>query len=823
MERVASVHIIDVPYQIDRSYDYIIPEPILGSVKVGSIVVVPFGRGNKNQSAVVVVTKKDSKYDSLKPITDVLEYPVLLNEELIGLCLFMKERCFCTFGAAMKTLIPPGVNIKTDEVYQAVSPEEAAELKPINMKADIVYRYILNKDGVKLPALIAEFGEEVEQVLPPLTRLGYITKATEVAKKINEKKERFVRLAVSADEAFGFIEAEKAAFTEKQRRIIAMLLEYPVISESELLDYTCCGKSVVTGLSRRGIVESFYRDADRSFKAEDVKPKSFELSETQKVALDEICTLADFGEPKAALLYGVTGSGKTNVIIEAVKHTLAKGKQAIILVPEIGLTAQAVAIFASYFGEKVALIHSGLSVGERIDSYKRIASGGADVVVGTRSAIFAPLTNLGIIVIDEEQEHTYKSERTPKYHTIDIARYRCVKQKALMLLASATPSTESFYKAQTGVYSLVRLTERFGDAVLPKVLIDDLREDENRNSEEMLGSKLKSEIAKNLSLGQQTILLLNRRGYNSHVTCRQCGSTGECPNCSVALTYHVFSSDRSRGGRLLCHYCGYTESVPNNCPKCGGSHLGFFGYGTQRLEDELKRNFPDARLLRMDADTTAVKNSHSDIYTTFKNEGADILYGTQMVAKGLDFPNVTLVGIVLADSSLYMSDFRANERTFSLLTQVIGRAGRASLEGRAVIQTYSPDHEALVLASKQDYESFYNGDIAIRKAVVFPPFCDVALFTFAGDVEHDVEILSERFAEEFVKAHTLNCPTQPIIKFGPFKDSMYKINNRYRRRMIIKFKNTREIRALFNSLLELFAKATGRNAFVDIDINPSII
>lgn len=350
-----------------------------------------------------------------------------------------------------------------------------------------------------------------------------------------------------------------------------------------------------------------------------------------------------------------------------------------------------------------------------------------------------------------------------------------------------------------------------------------MREDESRNSEQLLGSLLKLEIAKNLSQGQQTILLLNRRGYNSFISCRQCGQTNECPHCSVALTYHLYKADKNRSGRLLCHYCGFTEPVPTVCVKCGGKHLGFFGYGTQRLEDELAQNFPDAKLLRMDADTTAVKNSHSDIYLAFRNGEADILYGTQMVAKGLDFPNVTLVGIVLADNSLYMSDFRANERTFSLLTQVVGRAGRAELEGRAVIQTYSPDHEVLTLASMQDYESFYNGDIAIRKVVTFPPFCDIALFSFYGDVEHDVELLSERFTEEFVKAHALSCPKSPIIKFGPFKESIYRVNNRYRRRMIVKYKNSKEIRALFSKMLELFSKATGRNAMVDIDINPSII
>ncbi|HBL84017.1 MAG: primosomal protein N' [Clostridiales bacterium GWF2_38_85] len=823
MERIASVHIIETLYHIDREYDYLIPENLLEQIKVGSIVIVPFGKGNKYQSAVVVKLKSESKFESLKPISDILEYPVLLNEELMGLCLFIKERCFCTVGAALKTLIPPGINIKTDEMYFAAPTEEIENLKPINMKASIVYRFILERDGAALPLLISEFGDEVTQLLTVLIKLGYLTKRYGVTKKINEKKERYIRLIISDDEAFLYIEGDKNQSSEKQQRIINMLLEYPVISESELLDYTCCGRSVINTLVRRGIVEVYYINIDRSFSFDEITTTEFELSETQQKAYNEICELADSDEPKAALLYGITGSGKTNVIIKAVRHALSQEKQAIILVPEIGLTAQAVALFAAYFGERVALIHSALSVGERIDSYRKIADGKADVVIGTRSAIFAPLNNIGIIVIDEEQEHTYKSERTPKYHTLDIARYRCTKHKALMLLSSATPSVESFYKAQNGVYKLIEMTDRFGGAVLPEVYIDDLREDESKSSENMLGDHLKSEIQKNLELGQQTILLLNRRGYNSHVTCRKCGEVNTCPNCSISLTYHVYVMDKNRGGRLLCHYCGYTEPTPTVCSKCGSKHLGFFGYGTQRLEDELEREFPNARTLRMDADTTAVKNSHTNIYEAFKNGKADILYGTQMVAKGLDFPNVTLVGIILADSSLYMSDFRANERTFSLLTQVVGRAGRAKLKGRAVIQTYSPEHEVLTLASIQNYSSFYDGDIAIRKAVVFPPFCDIAVFSFVGEVENDVELLSTRFSEEFVKLHTLNYPNSPLIKFGPFKDSIYKINNKYRRRLIIKFKNTREIRSLFSALLIMFSKASGRNAAVDIDINPSII
>lgn len=587
-------------------------------------------------------------------------------------------------------------------------------------------------------------------------------------------------------------------------------------SASQLREKGGVSSAALKRLVEKGVIsvrtEELYRNP---YSGRNSEAEPSPLSEEQEKAFSELCELSDSGKACAALLYGVTGSGKTRVIMSLADRVLSEGKSVIILVPEISLTGQTVDIFCGYFGDRVSVIHSSLSEGERLDAWRRIGSGKSDVVIGTRSAIFAPVKDLGLIVIDEEQEHTYKSDMNPKYHAKDIARYRAAKNDALMLLASATPSLESFYKARQGIYRLIRLDSRYGPATLPDVIVADTRLDTAQGRISPIGSILEAEIRKNIEAGEQTILFVNRRGYNNFITCQKCGEVITCPHCSVSLTYH-----RSRNEDILkCHYCGYSRRVPDLCESCGSEHLSRRGYGTQLVSEELQKLFPKARILRLDADSTTAKFSHEQILSEFRNRRADILIGTQMVTKGHDFPAVTLVGVINTDSMLYHEDFRATERTFDLLTQVIGRSGRASRPGRAVIQTASPDNETIRLAAKQDYDSYYGSAIKLREQLVFPPFCDFAVFTVSGEEEQRVMDTALKLGNRIRSLASGEYSNLPMYVFGPVEAPVYRVNNIYRIRVLIKCRVNRPARQLISAVLGEFS--SDNRASVSVDINPT--
>ena len=536
-----------------------------------------------------------------------------------------------------------------------------------------------------------------------------------------------------------------------------------------------------------------------------------ELSAEQSEVYKNILPLLKSDSPEAALLYGVTGSGKTLVYIKLIESALSLGKTAIVLVPEIALTPQTVSIFSSHFGDSVAVLHSALSAGERYQEWKRISEGEIRVVVGTRSAIFAPLKNIGLIVVDEEQEHTYKSENTPRYHAREIAKYRVTRSSGLLLLASATPSVDSMYAAKCGKYKLHSLKNRYNERDLPPVIIVDMRKELRAGNGGTISSVLRSELEKNIQAGEQSILFINRRGASPMVTCGECGFTYKCRHCSVSMTYHVSNK------RLLCHYCGYSMPVPDLCPECGGK-LKYIGAGTQKIEMELLQLFPDVGIIRMDADTTTRKNSHDKLLSDFRKRKAQILLGTQMVTKGLDFENVTLVGVLSADMMLYMSDFRANEKAFSLITQVIGRSGRGEKPGRAVIQTFTPEHKVIALASKQDYEGFYESEIALRHALEAPPVRDLISVTATGASEIAVvsacetlkEVLSEYFRGE-----------SGIKLLGPAPTAVSKVKNKYRYRLLVNCENNRHVRDTIAHVIREFArdgKSRGVAVYADLDM-----
>ncbi len=684
-------------------------------------------------------------------------------------------------------------------------------IKPVH--SVLSSRYSLSGEMLGLCRFLKEhtlstFGEAVRCVLPP----GALSETE------NIRYRKIVSLAVSADTA-----REKLANTgregirsEGQRSVLEFLIKNSSSDYELLKAIKGITSSHISALMQKGLVTAQAEEFIRNPYSGYIASRSSEpiiLTDAQKRAYHSLEKLYSSDGARAALLFGVTGSGKTKVIMRLIDRTLDDGKSAIMLVPEISLTPQTVRLFCHRYGERVAVIHSSLSKGERLDAHRRIARGEVDLVIGTRSAIFAPLKNIGLIVIDEEHEHTYKSESDPKYHARDVAAYRCGTSGALMLLASATPSVESFYKAKNGVYTLVPLRERYGGVHLPEALIVDMREELRLGNLSPISKRLYESLDAVRARGDQAILFLNRRGFSREVQCRECGEVIECPHCSVSMTYH-----NQRGGRLVCHICGNSAPAPKECPGCGGKKLSFLGFGTQKLEGEITKYLPDMPVLRMDADTTGTKSAYDDMLESFRLGEADILLGTQMVAKGHDFPRVTLVGVALADTSLYVSDFRAAERTFSLLTQVIGRAGRARDGGIAVIQTFSPTNEVIRLACAQDYESFYEGEIAVRQELTYPPFCDMVRLAVTSEDEAALGEASRRLFDALKQKIDKECAGLPFAIFGPAPAQIYKANEKYRMKLTVKCKLTKKTRALFGELLSEFSAE--RNVSLSVDFNP---
>ena len=692
------------------------------------------------------------------------------------------------------------------------STDCAHSLKPVHSVLDD--RPPLTEEMLGLCFFLKEytlctFGDALRTVLAP----GALSDS------LNVKYARRCILALSADEAEVLLNEKGRAGirSEGQRSIIRYLIPIGSADYTLVRELVGVSSAHIRALADKGIIKIDESEQIRNPYAEISHTRDtseINLSRAQTEAYDTILSLYEEDEPRAALLYGVTGSGKTKVIMKMIDRVIESGESVIMMVPEIALTPQTVGIFCNRYGERVAVIHSSLSQGERLDAWRRIKRGEVDLVIGTRSAVFAPLENLGMIVIDEEHEHTYKSESNPKYHARDVAAYRAGKNNCLMLLASATPSLESFYKAKCGSYTLVPLRERYGGHRLPDAVIVDMREEIRLGNSTPISERLHESLRQVGEEGKQAILFLNRRGYNSQISCKNCGEVLACPRCSVSLTFH----NGADGGVLMCHLCGHREPPVRKCPSCSSDNLSRLGFGTQKVEGVLAEYLPGMSVLRMDADTTGAKLSYDKMIDDFRNRRHDILLGTQMVAKGHDFPAVTLVGVVLADTSLYLSDFRASEKTFSLLTQVIGRAGRASDNGVAIIQTYSPKNEIIRLACEQNYDEFYEGEIAVRRELGYPPFCDMVQLTVTADTEAEVRAASNMLSDEIIARLKGAYSELPTTVYGPFEAQVYKINDKYRMRMVVKCRLNRKSRALFHELLMLFAM--NRRASLSVDLNP---
>ena len=835
--RYCGVYILDNPFSIDDAFHYFVPPYMAGAVVKGAFVTVPFGRANRKRVGVVTsvgdasALPRELPPDQVKPLDGVCREKLFLSETQLRLCFYLKETTLCTLGEAVRSVMPASALATLVDYYSPCPLEsDEAESRRASLSSPelLVLEHIRMRGSVSGQSVKSHFGAKAALSLDRLCGKGLITRELTV-RQPDLPTVTYYTLARPVSEIEASLRGDKGAVkvsSELRRKVLEALLsaEEPM-SGTELKQKTGAGSAQLKALAEKGLLtartEETYREPAEAYGFGVRTP--FALNDGQAAAVATLDALAATGEPKAALLHGVTGSGKTCVMLEMIDRTLDRGKGVIVLLPEIGLTPQMLHIFHSRYGRRVAVIHSGLSAGERLDSYRRIQAGEAPIAVGTRSAVFAPMPKLGMIIMDEEQEHTYKSDQNPKYHARDVARYRCATENALLLLASATPSLESYQKAMEGKYTLVTMKERYGSARLPEVRVVDMRGETGHGNLSPLGEELAGELARVKEEGNQSVLFLNRRGYSHQTVCRSCGKAIACPRCSVAMNYHVKRTTHE--GELVCHWCGLRRRVPTVCPDCGSVHLVRMGYGTQRVEEELKTAFPSAGVLRMDADTTSTKAAYDRLLGDFRAHEADILLGTQMVTKGHDFPDVTLVGVLMADMSLYLDDYRANERTFSMLTQVIGRAGRGDKPGLAVIQTMNPDSDVIRLACAQDYERFFQNEIRLRRLLQFPPFCDMVLLTLTSPDEKELQKACLRLSEELRRQNGGEYADVPIVAFGPFEAPVYRVDNVYRMRMVVKCRLNRRSREMFGQLLYFFAsEGRGSNKPVlSIDFNPSSI
>ena len=824
MADYAAIHLLDAPYCLDREFDYYIPPNLRRDILCGDFVTVPFGTSNKVKLGVVTKLKDTPADESIrhKSIMDICNKDLSLDDEILKLCTFLKEQTLCTYGDAVRAAVPASALSKLEDIYRAVP--NACMPGEVDEPIKYIGSYIQKKEYVTLENLKSKFGPATAIAIKKLLAIGFIEKDVQV-REATEKYDIVYSLAVSTDEVRKIILGEGTVKLRSKNHID--ILEYlcnvtAPAKAQELTNALGVTQAQIKALCDKGLVNSKKVSVDRGLSAIDYEysPQELLLNEEQCDAYGKLCALCDANEPAGVLLHGVTGSGKTSVMMKTIDHVLESGKGVIVLLPEIALTPQSLRIFCSRYGKRVAIIHSGLSAGERFDTYRRIKRGDADMIIGTRSAVFAPVKNLGLIIIDEEQEHTYKSDMNPKYHTRDVARFRAAYNRGVMLLASATPSFESYKKAIDGKYTLIELTKRYGGAKLPTALIADMRPEIALGNTSPLGAVLRQRLLENTQAGNQSILFINRRGYNNFISCRSCGEAIKCPECSVSMTYHTRGKNYD-DGYLACHWCGKKMPLPTICPSCQSAHLAKMGYGTQRIEQELGMLLPTAGVLRMDTDTTGEKSAYDELLGKFRNHEADVLLGTQMVTKGHDFPDVTLVGVLLADSSLYLDDYRAAERTFAMLTQVIGRAGRAAKEGVAVIQTNNPDNECIKLACAQDYKAFYESEIKLRKLLVFPPFCDIALLTLICADEKELVtasgILSKKLSELLGSQYT----DVPVMVFGPFEAPVYKVENKYRMRMVLKCRANKRCRDMLSDVLSFFGSAGMDGLSLSVDINPT--
>lgn len=809
---MVKVAVSAAPYSIDKPYSYLVPDALAAAAVPGVRVMVPFGRGNKESEGLILARVQEPKLPGSKAIRQILDPEPVLDKAGIDLALWMRGRYFCTVFEAVKTILPAGLWYGLREIWSLAMEPEAARSAAVGIPGAWQVLDLLEKQGGKadIRVLRDALGDGAEKTLKAMKKAEILTCETDAKRKIADKSHRMVELAVNTEDAYALTEPKRRSAPARYE-VVNFLATAGRTPAAEVSYYTGASSRTLKTMEKAGLIAFSEEEELRVPSLDDVEPgPEIVLNEEQQRAFEEILGRVQAAKPSVTLLHGVTGSGKTQVYLRLVQETLALGKTAMVLVPEIVLTPQMMRKFNSYFGSRVAMLHSSLKMTERYDQWKRIRRGEVDVVLGTRSALFAPLKNLGLIIMDEEQEGSYQSENVPRYDAREVAKYLCVREKAALVFGSATPTVETAWAAEQGNYQKALLRRRYNENALPKVLIADLRQEILNGNPGLISTPLRQELEKNLAAGEQSILFLNRRGSSRMLLCGECGYVPQCPRCSTAMTYH------SANGRLMCHYCGHSEPAADTCPECGG-WMKHVGAGTQKVEEELRELFPEAGILRMDADTTA--GGHEEILQTFERERVPILLGTQMVAKGLDFENVTLVGVLSADISLYVDNYRAAERTFSLLTQVVGRAGRGGKTGRAVIQTYTPGNDVIRCAARQDYDAFYESEIRMRRLRRYPPFADLFTVTVSGTEEGRVlraAVSVRETLRQLCRRPELAAGEPEVL--GPAPAPVVKVNNRFRYRCTLVGKNDKATREMLAWLQKDFAKDSanrGMNLFVD--------
>ena len=789
----AKVAVSGAALSFDELYSYHVPKELEDQAVVGSRVLVPFGKNNRRTIGFIARTYRDTVYNEVfKPVIAVLDSESLVTDELMRIIFWLRENTFCTYFDAYKSVVPAGFSYSYTAHYELantyINEEELGE-----EELQIVRAMQTAEDQKSIDEYL-DFTKypRRKRAVESLVDKGYIEENGGVKRRIGDESVRMISLDEQAD-------ISGAKLTPKQKLVVKLLEESGTVSVKEACYMTGCTEAIIKRLKEKNVINEYRQEVMRDAVGEiteRVSPDSIILSDEQHSAFEGIMELIGERKPAGALLYGVTGSGKTSVFIKVIDQVLKSGRNAMLLVPEISLTPQTVSRFRSLFGENIALLHSSLSLGQRTDEFKRIKRGQARIVIGTRSAVFAPVSDLGVIIMDEEGEQSYKSDRSPRYHARDVAIQRCGHNSCVLLMASATPSLETFYYAKNHRFHLFELRQRYSNAVLPQVEIVDMQ----REQDSLFSRSLIDSVNETLDRKEQVILLLNRRGFTTYISCMDCRQPIVCPSCNIPLTYH------KKNDRYMCHYCGYTMDNLGKCPSCGSDKLRACGVGTQRVEDEVARLFPKARVLRMDADTTSSRYAYEEKFRAFGEHEYDIMLGTQMIAKGLDFPRVTLVGVISLDKALFTGDYKSYERTFSLMTQVVGRSGRGERRGKAVVQTFVPDHFVLNLAAQQDYDGFYEEEIALRQALTYPPFCDICVIGFSAVMESKAiqagKFITEQI-REYIRQNEVDFPMRAI---GPGPCTLENIGGRYRYRLILKVRNTPKLREMIRYVLNGFYK-----------------
>lgn len=806
MLNIASVVLSAGLRSFDKLYDYIIPDNL--SALPGMRVLVPFGAKNRLCSAWIVQVRQDEATRALKEIHSLVDDYPLLNQEMLKLSEWMKNRYLCTWGEAIGCMVPAGVNLTRQRIVKSCIQSPSEEMSPIMARLCEA-----GDEGVLYQDLEREFPDNLEVMLKELVDKGLVEIRETFRQRVSQKKQRAVYPVIDQAE-FMALYHEGQVKSVYQARVMDFLYEEGMCFLQDLLLIPGVSHATIRAMHKKGWVA--YEDVD-------VERDPFEIQENasngiapvptedQQRALDTLMPLLEGHRLNEALLHGVTGSGKTEVYIRLIEEAIRLGKTAIVLVPEISLTPQMVSRFTIRFGKRVAIQHSRLSLGERYDQWQKIRRGEVDVVIGVRSAVFAPLNNLGIVIVDEEHEPTYKSENNPKYDARHVARARCNINGALLLLGSATPSVETYARARSGKIGLIEMKTRANTRPLPQVRMVDMRAELQQGNLKMISRVLEEELIRVKRNGEQAILFLNRRGYASFLLCRDCGFVLRCPNCSVSMTYH--RNDR----HVVCHYCGYTVPVPPSCPNCRGVHLKPMGTGTQRIEEELLSHEAGFRVLRMDLDTTGSKYGYQRILDAFRTGEADILIGTQMVAKGHDFPNVTLVGILAADAMLFTEDYRSTERTFQLVTQAAGRAGRGEKPGQVILQAYNVDNYALQAAMEQDFHAFYSREIPIRQQLGYPPFAHIGMVMVSSTD-------NSRGWELIIRIHQFLMEkygqTDQLTISRPLRAPIFVLRNRMRWRIILKHPSTGHLLGILKDVAAMTDRMKLKDARVSVDIDP---